>query len=148
MFFLTVLAIIYVHMGIMLDHLLFNESLLHYLSIICVTMIVFCVCMNESVHLLYLSIYFCSWQCYLWWALVLRVVLFSHLHYYGGCQYVKGTKQILIAQCVVECSCLHSDFLVCEFQMYTVHFTGLFCKGIYRFSVFFTTLFWQPQLPK
>ncbi len=64
------------------------------------------------------------------------------------CQFVKGTKQILIAQCVVECSCLHSDFLVCEFKMYTVHFTGLFCKCIYRFSVFFTTLFWQPQLPK
>ncbi len=36
--------------------------------------------------------------------------LFYHLHYYGGCQYVK--KHILIAVCVVEFSGLHSDFLV------------------------------------
>jgi len=24
-------------------------------------------------------------------------LLFSHLNYYGGCQYVKGPKQILVA---------------------------------------------------
>ncbi len=33
--------------------------------------------------------------------------LFYHLHYYGGCLYVKGTKQILLAVCVVEFSGLH-----------------------------------------
>ncbi len=50
--------------------------------------------------------------------------LFYHLHYYGGCQYVKGTKQILIAVCcVVEFTGLHSNFLVCKFQFYTVNFT-------------------------
>ncbi len=32
--------------------------------------------------------------------------LFNHLHYNGGCQYVKSTKQILIAVCVVEFSVL------------------------------------------
>ncbi len=42
-----------------LSHLLlFNESLLHYLSITCVTMMVFCVRMNDFVHLLYIIIYF------------------------------------------------------------------------------------------
>ncbi len=46
-------------------NMLFNESLLHYLSIMCVTMMVFSVCMNNSVHLLYISIYFCLWQSYL-----------------------------------------------------------------------------------
>ncbi len=43
--------------------------------------------------------------------------LFYHLHYYGGCQYVKGTKQILIAVCVVEFSGLHSNVLVCKLQV-------------------------------
>ncbi len=64
------------------------------------------------------------------------------------CQYVKGTKQILIAQCVVEFSRLHLDFIVGKLQIYTVHFTVVFCKRVYSFSVFLTTLFWQPQLPK
>ncbi len=49
--------------------------------------------------------------------------LFYHLHYYGGCQYVKGTKQILIAVCVVEFSGLHSNVLVCKLQF---NFTVLF----------------------
>ncbi len=120
-------------MGIMLDHL-FNESLLHYLSIMCVTMIVFCVCMNDYVHLLSQYILL----------LMAKLLVMSFGSSCGSlfpfallwcCQYVKGTKQILIAQCV-EFSRLHSDFIVCEFQMYTVHFTGLFCKCIYRFSVF------------
>ncbi len=70
------------------------------------------------------------------------------LYYYAGCQYVKGTKQILIAVCVVEFTGLHSNFLVCKLQFYTVNFTVLFCKCVYSFSVFFTKLFWQPQLPK
>ncbi len=73
---------------------------------------------------------------------------FYHLQYYGGCQYVKGTKQILIAVCVDEFSGLHSNFLVCKLQLYTVNSTVLFCKCVYSFSVFFTKLFWQPQLPK
>ncbi len=112
----------------------------------CVTMIVFCVCMNESVHLL--SVYTSAhgeatcdelWF-FVWFSFPIALL--------WCCQYVKGTKQILIAQCVVEFSRLHSDFLVCELQIYTVHFAVLFCKCIYRFSVFFTTLFWQPQLPK
>ncbi len=30
-----------------------------------VTMMVFCVCMNDSVYLLCISIYFCLWQSYL-----------------------------------------------------------------------------------
>ncbi len=49
--------------------------------------------------------------------------LFYLLHYYGGCQYVKGTKQILIAVCVVEFTGLHSNFLVCKLQFYTVNCT-------------------------
>ncbi len=72
--------------------------------------------------------------------------LFHHLHYYGGFQYVK--KQILIAVCDVESSGLHSDFLVCKLQFYTVHFTVLFCKCVYSVSLVFTKLFWQPQLPE
>ncbi len=46
--FLIIFVISYVHLGFMLHLLLFNESLLHYLSIMCVTMMVFCVCMNAS----------------------------------------------------------------------------------------------------
>ncbi len=45
--------------------------------------------------------------------------LFNHLHYYGGCQYAKGTT--LIAVCVVEFSGLHSNFLACKLQFYTVN---------------------------
>ncbi len=66
----------------------------------CVTMMVFCVCINDSLHLLYISNIF---------LLVAKLLvmsfdssygfLFYYLHYYGGCQYVKGTKQILIAVC-------------------------------------------------
>ncbi len=67
------------------------------------------------------------------------VFLFYHLHYYGGFQYVK--KQILIAVCVVESSDLYSDFLVCKLQFHTVHFTVLFCKYVYSFSLVFTKLF-------
>ncbi len=74
--------------------------------------------------------------------------LFYHLHYCGGCQYVKGTKLILIAGSVVEFSGLHSNFLVCKLQFDIVHFTILFCNCVYSVSVFFTKLFWQPQLLK
>ncbi len=41
------------------------------------------------------------------------------------CQYVKGTKQILIEVCVVEFSCLHSNVLICKLQFCSVNvFTG------------------------
>ncbi len=63
--------------------------------------------------------------------------LFYHLLYYGGCRYAKGTKQILIAVCVVEFSGLHSNFLVCKLQFCTVNFKFLLCKCLYSFSVFF-----------
>ncbi len=53
------------HLGFMLHLLLFNESLLQYLSTMRVTMIVFCVCVNHSVHRLNIGIYFCLWQSYL-----------------------------------------------------------------------------------
>ncbi len=43
-------------------------------------------------------------------------------------------KLILIAVCVVEFSGLHSEFLVCKLQFYTVHFTVLFFKCVYSFS--------------
>ncbi len=112
----------------MLHLLLFNESLLHYLSTMCVIMMVFSVCINDSVQLLYINIYFClSFD---------SSCLFYLLHYYDGCQYVKGTKQILIAVRVVEFTGLHSNFLVCKLQFYTINFTVLFCKCVYSFSVF------------
>jgi len=37
--------------------------------------------------------------------------------------YVKGTKQILVVVCIVEFTCLHSNFLVCKLQFYTVKLT-------------------------
>ncbi len=61
--------------------------------------------MNDSVQLLYINIYFC------FYILIYTSAcgeasfdsscLFYLLHYYDGCQYVKGTKQILIAVCVL-----------------------------------------------
>ncbi len=49
------------------------------------------------------------------------------LFYYGGCQYVKGTKQILLAVCVVEFTGLHANlhfytvsFTVCSVNVFTV----------------------------
>ncbi len=36
-----------------------------------------------------------------------------------------------------EISGLHSNFLVCKLQFYTVNLTVLFCKCVYSFSVFF-----------
>ncbi len=96
----------------------FNERLLYYLSI----MMVFSVCMNDSERLLYINIIFCfGSSC---------GFLFDLLHYYDGCSYVKGTKLILIAVCVVEFSGLHSNVPVCKLQYYTVHFTVLFCKCV------------------
>ncbi len=128
----------------MLHLLLFHESLLHYWSIMCVTVMVFCVCMNDSVHILYIGIYFCLWRRYLWCALILHVA-FS----FTTCVIMLVCKKlILMAMCVVKCSGLHSDFLVFKLQFYTVHFTVLFCKCVYSFSVVFTKLFWQPQLPE
>ncbi len=59
--------------------------------------------------------------------------LFYYLHYYGGCQYVKGTKQILIAVCVVEFTGSHSNFCVCKLQFYTVNLKK---KSVNVFRVF------------
>ncbi len=59
---------------------------------------------------------------------------------YLVCQYVKSTKQILTSVCVVEFSGLHSNSLVRKLVIY--------CKCVYSFPVFYTKLFWQPQLPK
>ncbi len=122
------------HLGFVLHLLLFHESLLHYWSIMCVTVMVFCVCMNDSVHILYIGIYFCLWRRYLWCALILHVA-FS----FTTCviMLVCKKKTILMAMCVVKCSGLHSDFLVFKLQFYTVHFTVLFCKCVYSL---------QPQL--
>ncbi len=59
--------------------------------------------------------------------------------------YVKGTKQILAAVCVVEFTGLHSNFLVCKLQFYTVKFHS--CKNYlvklhiylyFFYSVYFT----------
>ncbi len=74
--------------------------------------------------------------------------LFYYMRYYDGCQYVKCTTQILIAVCVVEFTVLQSNVLVCKLQFYTVNSTVLFRKGFHSFSVFFTKLYWQLQLPK
>ncbi len=63
--------------------------------------------------------------------------LFFHLHYYLGCQYVKGTKQILIAVCVVEFTGSHSNFLVCKLQFYTVNFTIFFSVNVFTVFLYF-----------
>ncbi len=65
-----------------------------------------------------------------------RGFLFYHLHYDGRCQYIKGTKQILIAVCVVEFSGLHSNFFVCKLQFYAVKFTVFGRKCVYSFLYF------------
>jgi len=33
--------------------MLLNQSLLHYFNVTCVTKMVFCVCVNDTVHLIY-----------------------------------------------------------------------------------------------
>ncbi len=108
----------FVHLGFMLHHLLFNESSLHYLSIMCV-------CMNDSVHLLILVYTSACGET------TCDEHLFYLLHYYGGCRYVISTKVILIAVCVFEFSGLHSNVLVCKLQF---------------FVLFYKTIL-QPQLP-
>jgi len=72
--------------------------------------------------------------------------LFNHLHYYGGCQYAKDTT--LIAVCVVEFSGLHSNFLVCKLQCFTVNLSFAHLNVCTICVYLFTKLFWQPQLPK
>ncbi len=47
----------------------------------------------------------------------------ANMLYHYGCQYFKGTTQMLIAVCVVEFTGLHSNFLVWELQAYTVNVT-------------------------
>ncbi len=70
--------------------------------------------------------------------------LFYHLHYYGGCLYVKGTKQILLAVCVVEFSGLHIQFVLFVNNSFR-RSVNVFTDFLFFFSFF---LFWQPQLPK
>ncbi len=41
----------------MLHLMLLNEYLLHYFSFMCVTMMVFSVCVNDTVHLLYMLMF-------------------------------------------------------------------------------------------
>ncbi len=43
-------VISYEHLGFMLHLLLFNESVLHYSNIMCVTVMVFSACMNDSIY--------------------------------------------------------------------------------------------------
>ncbi len=118
----------------MLHLLLFNEGLLHYLSIVC-----YWWCLVFAWYF-YILIYTsacgeasfdssCDFLLYL-------------LHYYAGCQYVKGTKQILIAVCVVEFSGLHSKLfwqpqlpkLFCKY--YIMFFTGRVLKPLYKAPTF------------
>ncbi len=95
----------------------------------------------------YISIYFCLWRSYLRGALILNVAVSFITS--GGCQYVKGTKQIFIEVCVVEFGGLNSNFLVFKLHFYTFYcFTVLFYKHVYSFSVFFTKLFWKLELPQ
>ncbi len=73
----------------------------------------------------YISIYFCLWRSYLRGALILNVAVSFITS--GGCQYVKGTKQIFIEVCVVEFGGLNSNFLVFKLHFYTFYcFTVLF----------------------
>ncbi len=61
--------------------------------------------------------------------------LFYLLHYYyGGCQYVKGTKQILMAVCIVEFTCLHSNFLVCKVQFFALNVFTVFLHFLQYYS--------------
>ncbi len=64
--------------------------------------------MNDSEHLLYINIIFCFDSS--------SGFLFDLLRYYDGCSYVKATKQILIAVCVVEFSGLHSFSLFVNYS--------------------------------
>ncbi len=64
------------------------------------------------------------------------ILLLYLLHYYDGCQYVKGTKQILIAVCVVEFTGSHSNFLVCKLQFYTVN---VFTVFLYFYKIILVT---------
>ncbi len=139
--YLIVFVISYVHLGFMLYLLLFNESLLHYLSIMCVTMMVFCVCMNDSVHLLYISIYFCLWWSYLWWALILHVAF----------SFTTCIIMLVVSMLKTEfnSSVLLNLVVYIQISLFVNYsFTVLFCKCVKSFSVVFTKLFWQPQLPK
>ncbi len=50
------------------------------------------------------------------------------------CQYVKGTKQILIAVCVVEFSYLHSNVLICKLQFCSVNVFTVFLYFLPNYS--------------
>ncbi len=50
------------------------------------------------------------------------------------CQYVKGTKLILIAVCVVEFSYLHSNVLICKLQFCSVNVFTVFLYFLPNYS--------------
>ncbi len=139
--FLIVFVFSYVHLGFMY-RLLFNESLLHYLSIMRVPMMVFCVCMNDSAHLLYISVYFCLWRSCLWWVLILHVA-FS----FNTCIIMVLVRMLKVQnrfelQCVLLNLLVYiqiSLFIYYSFILYILQFCCIF---------FFTIQFWQPQLLK
>ncbi len=113
----------------------FNESLLHYLSIMCVTMMVFCVCMNDSVHLLYISIYFCLWWSYLWWALILHVAF----------SFTTCIIMLVVSMLKTEfnSSVLLNLVVYIQISLFVNYsFTVLFCKcvNVKSFSVVFTNI--------
>ncbi len=74
--------------------------------------------------------------------------LFYHLHYYGGCQYVKGTKQILIAVCVVEFTGLHSNVLVRSTVNFTVCSVNMFTVFLYFLQNYSGNHSWQKYFVK
>ncbi len=73
--------------------------------------------MNDCVHLLYIISQIVE-KLLVMNSDFSRGLLFSHLNYYGGCQYVKGPKQILVAVCIVEFAGF--NFPVCKLLLYTV----------------------------
>ncbi len=77
----------------MLHLMLLNECLLHYFSFMCVTMMVFSVCLYDTVHLLFMFIFKSCFLC----ALVHHVT-FSSPPALWLSVYYKGKKQISVLQ--------------------------------------------------
>ncbi len=88
----------------MLHLLSFNESLLHYLSIMCVTMMVFCVCMNDSGHLLYI-----------YWYILLLVIL--HVAFSFTTCFIMVVISVLKVENRFQLQCVLLNLLV-YIQMY------------------------------
>ncbi len=122
--------------------LLFNESLLHYLSIMlpwwCFVSAWMPLCIIYI--LVYTSacdeLWFFTWlsllpPALLWW---LSVCLRYNTDFNSSVCY-------WINWFTLKCPCAQNTVFYCN--LYSV-----VCKCVYSFSVFFTKLFWQPQLPK